>query len=135
MVLVDVAELLDGVEETVGLLLELELDELGLEVVELDGVEVGVQSRAASAPTVAAPCPRFCRRVVFTVEGRLATALLSEVAASWAAPQSCEPKADETEFSWALRLELWSPVSRPLEPPQATTKATAKPRPPARNAR
>jgi hypothetical protein len=62
-------------------------------------------------------------------------ALLSEVAASWAAPQSWEPRADETAFSWALRLELWSPESRPLEPPQATTKATAKPRPPARNAR
>jgi hypothetical protein len=48
VVLVDVSVLLDRLEETVGLLLELVLDELALEVVELDGVEVGVQSRAAS---------------------------------------------------------------------------------------
>jgi hypothetical protein len=134
VVLVDVPVALDGVEDVVGVELE-DVLELLLEELVVVGVEVAVQSRPASAPTVAAPCPRFCSRVVFTVEGRLATALLSEVAASWAAAQSWEPRADETASSWAFRLELWSPESRPLDPPQATAKATANPRPPARNAR
>jgi hypothetical protein len=70
-----------------------------------------------------------------TVEGRFATALFSEVAAFAAAPHWCEVSATEIDCSWPLRLLLWSADSRPLPPPQATTKAAANPRPPARNAR
>ncbi len=133
-----------GVDEVVGAVevgLEVVVEGLLVEELELE-LDVGAaaaepdeQSRAASCSTVVTPWPRFCRRVVFTVEGRWLIASLSEVTALAAAPQSWELTAEETAPSWALRLEAWSPESRPLEPPQATANAAANPRPPARNAR
>ena len=106
LVCVPVLELvLDDVLEVVGVLVE-ELLELVVEVDELLVLEVLWQSLEASWPTVEAPWPRFCSRVVLTVEGRLATALFSDVAALAAAPHWCEPSATEIDCSWLLRLLL-----------------------------
>jgi hypothetical protein len=74
-------------------------------------------------------------KVVFTDAGSAATSLLNDCAALRAAPHCPDATAEEIEFSWALRLAAWLALSRPFWPPQATTKATAKPRLPARNAR
>jgi hypothetical protein len=93
------------------------------------------QSLAARSPTVAAPWARFCSRVVLTVVGRFSTSLLKARAALVAGPHWPDWTAVEIDASWSFRLLAWSPVSRPLLPPQATTNETAKPRPPARNAR
>ena len=82
-----------------------------------------------------APWLRFCDRVVLIVEGRLVTALVSAADALLACPQLWASTAEETEFSWLVRLWFWSAESSPLVLPQATAKAAAKPRPPARNAR
>jgi hypothetical protein len=93
------------------------------------------QSTAASWLTVEAPCARFWASVVLIVEGRLATESENERAATLAAPQWNEATAEDRVFSWLLRSAAWFPDSRPLPPPQATTNDTAKPSPPARNAR
>ena len=93
------------------------------------------QSSAASWLTVVAPCARFWASVVLTVEGRLATEFENERAAAWAPLHWNEATAEERVFSWLLRSAAWFPDSSPLPPPQATTNDTAKPSPPARNAR
>ena len=105
-----------------------------LELVELELLELW-QSRAARSPTVPAPWARFWTRVVLTVDGRFFTWLLNACAALVAAPHCPAATAEETEPSWSFRLLAWLLVSRVLPPPQATRKETAKPRPPARNAR
>jgi hypothetical protein len=70
-----------------------------------------------------------------TVEGRLATALLNLVAAFEAALQFPAATAAERVLSWLLRLLASLLESKPLLPPHATRNETAKPSPPARNAR
>lgn len=120
-----------GVDVVLGVLTVVEVDEeVDLEVL----VELA-QSRAASWPTVLAPWPRLRISVVLTVAGRPATSLFSASEAVRAVAQLPDATADEIEFSWALSWLLWLESSSPFWPPQATTKATAKPRPPARNAR
>lgn len=74
-------------------------------------------------------------RVVLTVAGSPATWLLSDSAALRAVGQLPDEMAEEIESSWALRLPACWLESSPVLPPQATTKATAKPRLPAKNAR
>ena len=69
------------------------------------------------------------------VEGRLATEAENERAAAAAAPHRPEVTAAESVFSWLFRSAAWFADSSPLPPPQATTNDTAKPSPPARNAR
>jgi hypothetical protein len=120
-----------GVDVVLGVLVVLEVEE----EVELDVLLELAQSRAASWLIVVAPCPRLRTSVVLTLAGRAATSLLNACAAVRALPQLPADTADETEFSWALRLLAWLESSSPFWPPQATTKATAKPRPPAKNAR
>ena len=127
----------------VGVLLELlvlvevvvvgELEVVEVLLVVLDAV-VGVQSDT-SWLIVEAPWPRLDSNVRLTDDGRSATALLSAVAALEAWEHWWERSADEMVFSWADRVEDWSDESSPLELPQATAKAAANPRPPARNAR
>lgn len=73
--------------------------------------------------------------VGLTLWGRWATALLSAVAAFWAWAQLCDDTAAEIEFRSLARLLLCADESRPVLLPQATTKATVNPRPPARIAR
>jgi hypothetical protein len=79
-------------------------------VVVLDDVDLVVlvllQSLAARRATVLAPWLRFCERVVLTVEGRLVTALVSAAAALLACPHWWAATAEETEFSWLVRLLL-----------------------------
>jgi hypothetical protein len=79
-------------------------------VVVLDDVDLVVlvllQSLAARRATVLAPWLRFCERVVLTVEGRLVTALVSAAAALLAGPHWWAATAEETEFSWLVRLLL-----------------------------
>ncbi len=53
-----------------------------------------------------APWLRFCDSVVFTVEGRLVTALVSAADALLACPHWWAATAEETEFSWLVRLLL-----------------------------
>lgn len=89
----------------------------------------------ASWPTVEAPWLRFCAKVGLTVEGRFATALLKDVTALEAAPQSPAETAEESVSSWPFRLAAWLIESRPAPPPQATRNETAKPIPPAMSAR
>jgi hypothetical protein len=98
-------------------------------------VVVLLQALAASWLTVLAAWLRFCERVVLTEAGRLVTALVRAAEALLAWPQLWALIALETESSWLLRLLAWSDESRPLLLPQATAKAAANPRPPARNAR
>ncbi|MDQ6835798.1 MAG: hypothetical protein M3016_06380 [Actinomycetota bacterium] len=132
-----------AVLEVVGLVLVVlgALEVVGLELVLLgeavDEVlaELLEQSRAASWLMRLAPWSRFLARVWFTLEGRAATSLLKACAALSAAPHWPAETAEDTALSWALRLLAWLESSRPFWPPQATTNATAKPRPPARNAR
>jgi hypothetical protein len=118
-----VVELLLGdvgfVSVVLELLLELLLEVGGVVAVAVDvtvSVVVGVellldelvvvlwQSRAASCPTVAAPWPRFCTRVVLILGGRLATWLENARAAPVAASHLPAATAEDTESSWALRL-------------------------------
>jgi hypothetical protein len=93
------------------------------------------QSLAASWLTVEAPWARFSARVVLTVAGRLATESENERAAVTALPHCPEATAVEIVFSWLFKSAAWFPDSSPLPLPQATTNDTAKPSPPARNAR
>ena len=94
------------------------------------------QSWAASWPTVIAPWWRLRRNVGLTEGGRSATSLLKLVIAVWAGMHWRALTAEETAASCALRLEDSAPVSRRESPPQAATrKDTAKPSPPAENAR
>jgi cytochrome c biogenesis protein CcdA len=93
------------------------------------------QSTAASWLTVEAPWARFWASVVLTVVGRLATEFANERAAASAPPHCPEATAEESVFSLLFRSAAWFADSSPLPPPQATTNDTAKPSPPARNAR
>lgn len=137
MVLVELVGVLELVtvvvliEVLVGLVLdfEVELVEVLWVVVELE------QSRLASSLRVVAPWPRLLVRVELIVDGRAATWLWNAWAAPRAPPQRPAPTAEETALSLELRLSACGPESSPVPPPQATTKATAKPRLPARNAR
>ncbi len=139
--LVDDGEVLVDVDDDVellGLVVELleEVDDEVLDELELEAeLDVGEQSWAASSLTVPAPWPRFCSRVGLTDCGSLATALLSCVAALWARAQAWAATAAETAFRLLARLLLCPDESSPLLLPQATTKATVNPRPPARIAR
>jgi hypothetical protein len=98
-VLVEAVELLVVVEleVVVELLVDVDVDEL-VELLEL------LQSLAASSATVPAPWLRFCERVVLIVEGRLVTALVSAADALLAGPHWWASTAEETEFSWLVRL-------------------------------
>ncbi len=69
------------------------------------------------------------------VEGSAATELWNACAAPRALSQRPALTAEESELSCALRPPACWLESSPVVPPQATTKATAKPRLPARNAR
>jgi hypothetical protein len=131
-----------GVEVLVDVLVEVdvELDVELLLVVVLAVVlvvvlEVVWQSCAASAATVLAPWSRLRRSVGLRVACRFATSLPKPATALLAAPHCPESTADETASSRLLRFEDSPPVSRFAPPPQATRKATANPRPPARSAR
>ena len=62
-------------------------------------VEFVRQSRLANVASVLAPWLRFARNVVFTDDGRLATALLKFATALFAAPQLLAYTADDTAFS------------------------------------
>jgi hypothetical protein len=137
--LVDVGVVVVGVDDVVVVVgvvvvvvVEVEVDVL--DEVELE-VDVGLQSCAASALTVPAPWPRFCTRVGLTDCGSLATELLSAEAALSARAQSCAATADETACRLPANSFFWADESRPVLLPQATTKATVNPRPPARIAR
>jgi hypothetical protein len=138
--LVEVGELLVvEVEEDVvvvgdDVVVELELEVLDVLEGELEVDEV-LQSWAASALTVPAPCPRFCTRVGLTDWGRRATELFSADAALCAAEQLWAATAAERAFRLLASSFFWADESRPVLLPQATTKATVNPRPPARNAR
>jgi hypothetical protein len=76
---------------------------VGVDVVVLV-VLVLAQSRAARWATVLAPWLRFCDRVVLIVAGRLVTALVSAAAALLACAHWWASTAEETEFSWLVRL-------------------------------
>jgi len=112
-------------------------------VVEVVAVlEVGVvvvvvwrQSLEARSPMVEAPWLRLSRSVLFTVPGRLLTALLKASEALDAAPQFPELTAAPTWSNRLLRLFASSPESRPAPPPQAASSETAKPVPHATSAR
>jgi hypothetical protein len=112
-------ELLLGLVEELRLVLALETEQL----------------RLASALSVLAPWPRLRARVELTVDGRAATWLWNDAAAPRAVPHCPAVTAEETELSRALRSAACWLESRPAPLPQATTKATANPRLPARNAR
>ena len=91
-------EVLVGVLLEVAVELLVDVDELLCELLEL------TQSLAASSATVLAPWLRFCDRVVLIVEGRLVTALVSAADALLAGPHWWASTAEETEFSWLVRL-------------------------------
>jgi len=93
------------------------------------------QSCAASSPIVLAPWLRSAWSWALTDRGKFATSLLKVVAALAASAQSPAATADETEFRSPLKLFAWSAESRPEPPPQAASRAMAKPRTPARIAR
>jgi hypothetical protein len=132
LLVVDVDDEVVGVEDEVVVEVEVDvLDELAVEL----GVDEVLQSWAARALTVPAPCPRFCSRVGLTDCGRRVIELLSAAAALCAAEQSWAATAEETAFRLLASSFFWADESRPVLLPQATTKATVNPRPPARNAR
>ena len=104
-----VVELVDVlVDVDVGVLVEVEVGVLVVVVVDVDVVLVDVlellQSLAASCATVLAPWLRFCDSVVLMVEGRLVTALVRAAAALLACAHWCAATAEDTEFSWLVRL-------------------------------
>ncbi len=135
LVVVGVLVVVDDVVVEVGVLLVVVLVDVELVDEEVLDVWVALQSWAASSLTVPAPWPRFWSRVEFTDGGRLATALLSCEAALWARPQSWAAMAADTALRLPARWLLCADESRPVLLPQATTKATVNPRPPARIAR
>jgi len=111
------------------------LDVVVLEVVELVVEVVRWQSRMAFVYTTDTPLPRSRRSVGLIVTGRPATELLRCWPLVAAAPQSCAATAADTWSSWPFNWAAWFPESRPGPPPQAASRETAKPVPPARSAR
>jgi hypothetical protein len=87
-----------------------------------------VQWFATSSLTVSAPWPRFWINVVLTPRGSCPTRLLKRCAATAAWAQRPALTAEETAASSEFSAFAWSPESRPLLLPQATTNAAAKPR-------
>jgi hypothetical protein len=134
LVCVEAVELWVAVLVTVAVVVGVDWVELVV-VDELEVLDELEQSWTASCLIVTAPSPRFCTNLGLTEGGSDPTLLLNASAALVAARQLPELTAAEAASSWLERVLLCSPESRPPEPPQATTKAAAKPRPPARNAR
>lgn len=124
---------------------ELVVGDVELEVVVLDVelvvelvecvVLVAVVQLLTSWLTVAAPSPRSRSSVGLTEEPRRETAAVKALAALDAVVQSWELRAAEIELSCPLSVPAAFADSRPFPLPQATTKAAAKPSPPAKNAR
>jgi hypothetical protein len=123
-----------GVLVCVTVVVVVEADVVVVEL-ELEELEDEEQSLAASCLSLTAPSPRLWTSLLLTGEVRLPTAEVNLLAALFAAAQLPELTAADTASSWLARVLLWSPESRSFEPPQATAKAAANPRPPARNAR
>ena len=133
----DVVGVTGGVEVVLVevVLVVVELVEVELVVVELVVEVVRRQSLMAFVYTTETPLARSLRSLGLTVTGRFATDLLRSRPLVAAAPQLFAATAADTWSSLPCSWADWSPDSRPGPPPQAASRETAKPVPPARSAR
>jgi hypothetical protein len=123
------------VEVVVGVVVVLVVAVVVAVVVGVVVVAVVAWQRWRSWLTVETPLLRSARRLLLTVEGRLASSETRACAALRAAAQLPAAIAVEILSSWLLSALAGPAGSRPAPPPQPAMNDTAKPSPPARSAR